>query len=88
MLFVNEPIFISQGKNSDIRYDFFYPRWAYDDYRRLLAEQSQKQGWDYLDLWNLVPADQFTNTAIHLTPEGESLMAVRVASAVSEMFCP
>jgi hypothetical protein len=79
VLFVNEPIFISQGKNSDIRYDFFYPRWAYDDYRRLLAEQSQKQGWDYLDVWDLVPPSEFTNSPVHLTPVGSQLLADKVA---------
>ncbi len=79
VLFVNEPIFISQGKNSDIRYDFFYPRWAYDDYRRLLAEQVQKQGWDYLDVWDLVPASEFTNSPVHVTPAGSQLLADKVA---------
>ena len=27
---INEPIFISDGANSDVRYNSFYPRWAYD----------------------------------------------------------
>jgi hypothetical protein len=35
-----------------------------------------------------VPADQFTNTAIHLTPEGVSVLAERVAQAVSSRPCP
>ena len=39
MLLVNEPILISNGANSDIRYNFFYPRWAYDEYRSMLARQ-------------------------------------------------
>ena len=78
VLFVNEPIFISQGKNSDIRYDFLYPRWAYDDYRRLLAEESQNRGWNYLDAWNLVPASEFTNSAVHVTPTGSQLLADKV----------
>ena len=86
VLFVNEPIFISQGKNSDIRYDFFYPRWAYDDYRRLLAEQSQKQGWDYLDLWNLVSAPEFTNSPVHLTPAGSQLLADNVAARLQALI--
>src|SRR5574341_212629 len=37
-ILVNEPILISNGLNSDIRYNFFYPRWAYDEYRQLLTE--------------------------------------------------
>jgi hypothetical protein len=82
MLLVNEPMLISNGINSDIRYNFFYPRWAYDDYRQMLAEYAAAHKWQYLDLWDLVPADQFTNSAIHLTPAGETLYAKKIASAI------
>ncbi|MDY6874420.1 MAG: hypothetical protein SVR81_10780, partial [Chloroflexota bacterium] len=75
ILVVNEPILISQGENSDIRYNFFYPRWAYDQYRELLAERADIAGWNYFDLWDsvpedAVPKDAFTNSAVHLTPAG------------------
>ena len=79
---VNEPILISRGLNSDIRYNFFYPRWAYDEYRRLLAEHAADRNWRYLDLWDLVPATEFTNSAIHLTPAGESLLADEIARTI------
>ena len=39
-----EPMLISAGKNSDIRYNFFYPRWAYDEYRRQMAERAAARG--------------------------------------------
>lgn len=81
-LLVNEPMLISRGANSDIRYNFFYPRWAYDEYRRILGELAETHNWKYLDLWNLVPAGEFTNSAIHLTPYGESLLADEIANAV------
>ena len=81
-LLVNEPMLISGGQNSDIRYNFFYPRWAYDEYRRILGELAETHNWKYLDLWNLVPAGEFTNSAIHLTPYGESLLADEIANAV------
>ena len=80
---VNEPILVSSGQNSDIRYNFYYPRWAYDDYRALLAEQAKTSGWDYLDLWDLVPESEFTNSAIHLTPAGETMLA----QALEEQLC-
>lgn len=75
MLLVNEPILISNGRNSDIRYNFFYPRWAYDEYRSLLTERALQKDWDYLDTWDLVPMREFTNSGIHMTPYGESLLA-------------
>ena len=81
-LLVNEPMLISNGLNSDIRYNFFYPRWAYDDYRQILAEHVAARHWRYFDLWDLVSSDQFTNSAIHLTPAGETLLANKIASAI------
>jgi hypothetical protein len=85
-ILVNEPILISDGVNSDIRYNFFYPRWAYDEYRTLLGEYTTQQSVPYLDLWNIVPMDQFTNSGVHLTPFGESLLADRVSEAI-ETYC-
>ena len=88
VLLVNEPMLISTGKNSDIRYNFFYPRWAYDQWRQMMSEKAQANGWNYLDFWDLVPADQFTNSAIHLTPEGEALLAGRVKQTILQQTCP
>ena len=81
-ILVNEPMLISDGLNSDIRYNFFYPRWAYDEYRQLLAEHAAARNWRYLDLWDLVPAGEFTNSAIHLTPAGERSLANEIAEAI------
>jgi hypothetical protein len=81
-LLVNEPILISNGLNSNIRYNFFYPRWAYDEYRQTLAEHAAEAHWHYLDLWNLVLANQFTNSAIHLTSAGETQLANKIAGAI------
>jgi hypothetical protein len=81
-LLVNEPILISNGANSDIRYNFFYPRWAYDEYRRLLAELSSQHGWTYFDFWDLAPMQEFTNSGVHLTPRGVALLTDKVAEAI------
>jgi hypothetical protein len=82
LLLVNEPILISSGKNSSIRYNFYYPRWAYDAYRGYLREQTQSSGIAYLDLWDRVPEAEFTNSAIHLTPAGEKLLAQAIGGQV------
>jgi hypothetical protein len=86
VLLVNEPMFISNGANSDIRYNFYYPRWAYDGYRQMLSSEAQQKGWDYLDLWNAIPADQFTNSAIHLTPTGESMLAALIEQEMMDII--
>ena len=82
IVIVNEPMLISAGKNSDIRYNFFYPRWAYDQYRSFMAEQSKKNNWAYVDLWDAISANEFTNSAIHLTPQGESQLAEKLAPVI------
>ena len=82
MLLVNEPILISNGLNSDIRYNFFYPRWAYDEYRQLMSERSAEHGWKYFDLWNLAPLQEFTNSGVHLSPKGEAMLTAKVAEAI------
>lgn len=79
---VNEPMLISSGKNSHIRYNFFYPRWAYDEYRGQLANLAERNSWNYVDLWDLLPSSEFTNSAIHLTPAGESLLAQALAQTI------
>jgi hypothetical protein len=82
VLIINEPIFISDGQNSHLRYNDLYPRWAYDEYRRLLAGACAEHGWACLDYWDTVAPTEFTNTAIHLTPAGTLDLARRVAEAV------
>jgi hypothetical protein len=76
---------ISNGLNSNIRYNFFYPRWAYDDYRQLLNEHAAAHKWHYLDLWDLVPMPEFTNSAIHLTPDGEAMLSSEMTKAIQTL---
>jgi len=83
IVIVNEPMLISNGKNSDIRYNFFYPRWAYDQYRALMTGQSLNHRWTYVDLWDAVPANQFTNSAIHLTSLGETQLAKKITPIIT-----
>jgi len=75
VLIVNEPMFISDGENSDLRYNFFYPRWAYDQYREMLTERAESNGWQFVDLWDALPPDEFTDTPVHITPDGTETLA-------------
>ena len=75
ILLINEPIFISDGENSNLRYNAFYPRWAYDQYRELLLETAVSNNWHYLDAWNAIGGEQFGDTAVHLTPQGMQIFA-------------
>ncbi len=75
ILLVNEPIFISDGENSDLRYNAWYPRWAYDQYRDLLSEEAAAQNQPLLDLWDAIPPAEFTDSPVHLTPAGTQMLA-------------
>ena len=82
ILVVNEPIFIANGQNSHLRYNFFYPRWAYDRYRVLLREKAFEQDWALLDAWDLAAPAEFTNSAIHLSAAGEEQLAGVIGSEI------
>lgn len=75
VLVINEPIYVSSGQNSNIRYNADYPRAAYDEYRAELTELAHAQGWQLLDLWDAVPPAQFIRTALHYTPEAACQIA-------------
>jgi hypothetical protein len=82
LLIVNEPMFISSGRNSDLRYNSFYPRWAYDQYRKLLQETAAANNWRYLDLWDSIPPGEFSDTPVHLTPVGSRQMSAHLSEEI------
>jgi len=88
LILINEPMLVSAGENRELRYNFLYPRWAYDQWREMMLVRAEVGGWNYLDLWNIVPAEEFTNSAIHLTPAGESLLTKRVEQTILQQSCP
>ncbi|MEW5938556.1 MAG: hypothetical protein AB1750_02740 [Chloroflexota bacterium] len=88
VIVVNEPIFIVQGRNSDLRYNWLYPRWAYDAYRQSLADWTTQRGYAYLDYWNAVPATLFANEIFHRDPAGEAMYAELLAPSIVQSACP
>ena len=85
-LIVNEPIFIADGENSDLRYNFWYPQWAYDDYREILKKTAEQSGWNYIDAWDLVAPNEFTDSPVHLTPEGSQQLAEYLMPRILELI--
>ncbi len=88
VLVVNEPIYIAPGKNSNIRYNSDYPRWAYDQYRQFLRSFVFLSGWNYLDLYNSIPYNDFTNENLHFNPSGEVKLAKTLEPAILHVECP
>jgi hypothetical protein len=87
VLLINEPMLISQGRNSHLRYNFYYPRWAYDQYREMLASQVKTNGWQYIDMWDAIPPQEFTNSAIHLSPAGVRQYAQLLETNLLQQVC-
>ena len=88
VVLVNEPTMVLSGvPNSDIRYNYYYPRWVYDQYRRYVATAAAQNHWNYLDLWNVFPSSYYTDTPLHLTPQGETELAKLIAPTIVE-GCP
>jgi hypothetical protein len=79
LLLINEPIFIADGRNSDLRYNLWYPRWAFDAYREVIRTHAERRNWWYADLWDAVPPAEFTDSPAHLTPAGSRMFCDRVA---------
>ncbi len=86
VVIVNEPIYISDGQNSDIRYNAWYPRWVYDQYRELLGQAAAAGDWTYLDLWDSVEAGQFTDSPVHLTGDGVAQMTRAILPLLNEVL--
>jgi hypothetical protein len=85
LVLINEPIFIAQGENSEIRYNSFYPRWVYDQYRVKMVELVELEGWSYLDLWDEVPSGEFTDSAIHYSTAGVKRVVDRIRVILEEV---
>ncbi len=81
VVLINEPMLVSTGANSDLRYNFYYPRWVYDEYRFELYHACTVNGWTCLDLWDAVPQERFTNSAIHMDARGVSMMLEKIIEA-------
>lgn len=85
MIIINEPIYIAAGENSDIRYNFWYPRWGYDEYRQLFQAHADQNNWHYLDLWDVIAPQEFTDSPVHLTPQGSRRLSELISEVIIEI---
>lgn len=88
VVLVNEPIFIAEGKNHSIRYNVFYPRWAYDAYRQWMVAWTEKEGQVLLDYWNVLPPAGFSDQNFHRNSLGEKQLATLLAPEIKNLVCP
>ena len=88
VILVNEPTqVLTNVPNSNIYYNIYYPRWVYDQYRQYLADAAAQNRWNYIDLWDTFPSSYFTDTPLHLNPDGERKLAETIAPSIQKA-CP
>lgn len=82
ILIVNQPIFRADGIGSDIRYNDYYPRAIYDRYRTFMQTTADASNWRYLDRWDALPNEVFSDTPFHYTTDGACAFAAQLAPDV------
>ncbi|MBI4630468.1 MAG: hypothetical protein HY740_01915, partial [Chloroflexi bacterium] len=65
--------------------NFFYPKWAYDDFRLMVEAQMKTKNWRYVDVWNMIAPKEFTNSAVHVTPKASGVVAAKVGEEILRM---
>ncbi len=86
ILIMNEPILMSHGKNSEIRYNFYYPRQAYDVWRETLLKTCKSNQWPVLDVWDVLPPSDFSNSAIHYDATGAEKIQKLLSDAMESIL--
>jgi hypothetical protein len=87
LVLVNQPIFIADGLNSEVRYNETYPRWIYDQYRQFMLEWTRTQGQVYLDFWNTLSLSDFADQNFHRNADGERHFASNLVPELQKLIC-
>lgn len=85
LLMVNEPMYRATGQNSDLRYNSYYPIWAYNDYLSALHERGANENWRLWDASEALSNDRFTDTPFHYTPQGACEFAAQLGPYIIEL---
>jgi len=88
ILVVDEPVYIEPraAQQQDQNLNYLYSKAQYDDYRiRLQNVCVEKRLW-CLDLWNLVPAKEYTDSVWHRTGAGNQMIAQAVLDEIKRHF--
>jgi hypothetical protein len=85
---INEPIFVANGDSPLVRYNKFYPRWVFDDYRQFMRGWMKQQNYQWLDFWDAVPPEEFADQYFHRNSSGERRFAELLALEIKKLVCP
>ncbi|MAU11630.1 MAG: hypothetical protein CL607_17530 [Anaerolineaceae bacterium] len=85
---VNEPIYIADGENSDLHYNIWYPNWAYDTYQGIMSENATRFSDAYSSPWDMILPEHFTDSPVHMDPEGTAQFAGALSGAMMGVLFP
>jgi hypothetical protein len=87
LVLVNEPIFVAPGPNNLVRYNGYYPRWVYDEYRQFMLEWTENNTRSWLDYWDALPPQDFNDAFFHRRASGEQRFAGLLAPEIQRVAC-
>lgn len=74
-LVVNQPTLVNDGPHSELSYSALYGRTFYDAYHKTIAAYTKENDIDYLDLWQIVPPEHYTDSELHMDADGWAIVA-------------
>lgn len=93
LVLVNGPILIGEGGSADVNYNSLFERALYDRYHEALADFTAGNGLLYIDVWDVIPREHFTDTPQHADREGFALVTEALEGPLTdyageEIVCP
>ncbi len=86
LLIINEPIYRVDDPNEPLIFSQVYRRDVYEHYQRVMQQYADDHGWHYVDLWDAIPPEHFTNSPLHYDAEGARILAERLADIIPQML--
>lgn len=75
---INRPVLVGEG--AEEVYNSLYGVALYDAYREAMLTYTTEHNITYLDLWDLIPPEHYTDTPLHADAQGYGILAAEIAA--------
>ena len=82
LLVVNQPTVVVEGPHADVSYSRLYGRAFYDTYIATIQSYTQTHHLTYADMWQLIPANYYTDSELHFDTIGVKLVVDELARLI------
>lgn len=83
---INQPTVVIGGPHSDDSYSPLYGRAFYDAYEATIQSYTQTRHLWYTDMWQVVPAEYYTDSELHLNKQGTSILAKTLTAELTTAY--